>query len=201
MPPKAKYSRKEIIEAALELVAKRGIEALTARDLGAYLETSTRPIFTAFKSMEELDREVRKAAMERFSEFADRAKEYTPIFKQVGLQMIMFAAEQPKLFQLLFMNENSEAKSFEDIFESLGETASLCVVVIKGEYGLDEEHAMMLFKHCWIYTFGVGVMIATKACSFTEDEISDMLSREFVAMLTLIKMGRADNCTTVPERK
>lgn len=74
--------------------------------------------------------------MARIDEYTDRAKEYTPIFKQLGLQMILFATEQPKLFQLLFMNENAEAKSFEDVFETLGETASLCVVVIKREYGL-----------------------------------------------------------------
>ena len=31
MPPKPKFTREEMVEAALELVARRGAEALTAR--------------------------------------------------------------------------------------------------------------------------------------------------------------------------
>ena len=37
MPPKPKFTREEMVEAALELVARRGAEALTARELGAAL--------------------------------------------------------------------------------------------------------------------------------------------------------------------
>ena len=51
MPPKAKYTREEIIETALNIVAEKGKSALNARDLGAALGTSTRPVFTAFKNM------------------------------------------------------------------------------------------------------------------------------------------------------
>ena len=40
MPPKAKYTREEIIDIALELAAEKGIEALTARELAGALDTS-----------------------------------------------------------------------------------------------------------------------------------------------------------------
>ena len=40
MPPKAKYTREEIIETALNIVAEKGKSALNARDLGAALGTS-----------------------------------------------------------------------------------------------------------------------------------------------------------------
>lgn len=201
MPPKSKYTREEIVSAALNIVAENGVSALTARSLGAALGCSASPIFTVFSGMDEVSVEVRKAALEKFGEYAEKAKSFTPIFKQVGLQMILFAIEQPKLFQLLYMSENPEARSFDEMMPSLGDTAELCVEVIQRDYALDREHAMMLFRHCWIYTYGVGVMIAAKVCSFSPKEISDMLSREFVAMLSLIKSGRADNCTTVPEQK
>ena len=36
MPPKAKYTRKEIIQIALELVSEKGIDALNARNLGRF---------------------------------------------------------------------------------------------------------------------------------------------------------------------
>ena len=52
MPPKAKYTREEIVRIALDLVAEQGISALNARSLGAALGTSTRPVFTAFRKWE-----------------------------------------------------------------------------------------------------------------------------------------------------
>ncbi len=201
MPPKAKYTREEMIAAALELAADRGIEALTARELGAALGTSTRPIFTAFENMEEVLLAVRDAAVERFNAYAKKAETFTPVFKQVGLQMILFAYEQPKLYRLLFMSEKPEARTFEDIYRNLGEIAPLCVETIQQDYGLTPEHAMLLFKQVWIYTYGVGALIASGMCRFGMEEIQDMLSREFVGMLMLIQSGRAEQCTTIPEEK
>lgn len=201
MPPKAKFTREEIIEAALALASEKGIRALTARELGTALGTSSRPIFTAFENMDEVLREVRKAALFRFNEYAKKAEAFTPVFKQVGLQMIMFACEQPKLYCLLFMSEKPEAQSFDDVFNNLGEIATLCVEVIQKDYELSFDNAMLLFRQLWIYTYGVGALIATGMCRFGIDEIQDMLSREFVAMLMLIKSGKADSCTTVPEKK
>lgn len=200
MPPKPKFTRDEIIEAALKIAADKGIRALTSRELGAALGSSARPIFTVFKNMDEVCSEVRKAALDKFNAYAEKAAVYTPVFKQIGLQMIFFAMEQPKLYRLLFMSEKPEASTFDDVFENLGEIATLCVEVIQQEYGLSQDDAMLLFRHVWIYTYAIGSLIATKVCSFTADEIQDMLSREFVAMLTLIKSGKAHSCTTIPQK-
>ena len=201
MPPKAKFTREEIIEVALSLAADKGIRALTARELGAALGVSTRPIFTAFENMEEVLSEVRKAALAKFEEYTRKAQEFTPVYKELGLQMVRFAAEQPKLYRLLFMTEKPEAKGFDDVFVNLGDMATLCVEVIQHDYELDYENARLLFQHNWIHTYAVGALIATGVCCFTEKEIQDMLSREFVAMLMLIKSGKAQSCTTVPEKK
>ena len=57
MPPKAKFTKAEIIEAALNIVRADGYEALTSRALGTYLGSSARPIFTVFKNMEEVQQD------------------------------------------------------------------------------------------------------------------------------------------------
>ncbi|MDE6926680.1 MAG: hypothetical protein K2P59_15760, partial [Acetatifactor sp.] len=62
MPPKAKFSRDEIVEAALTIVREDGIQALTARSLGDRLGSSARPVFTVFQNMEEVQGAVLKAA-------------------------------------------------------------------------------------------------------------------------------------------
>lgn len=199
MPPKPKFTKEEIVAAALELVSEKGIEALTARELGVRLGSSARPIFTVFNSMEEVQEEVRAAALKRFESYAEKAMHYTPVFKQVGMQMILFAMEEPKLYQLVYMSENADATDFESIVERLGDVAQLCVGVIQRDYGLSEEDAKALFEHVWIYTFGIGALCATGMCRFSQDEIIQMLGQDFMAMLFYAKSGRMNMPTPVPK--
>ena len=70
MPPKAKFTKAEIIEAALNIVRADGYEALTSRALGTYLGSSARPIFTVFKNMEEVQQDMIKSAKALYKEFA-----------------------------------------------------------------------------------------------------------------------------------
>jgi len=199
MPPKPKFTKEEIVAAALELVSEKGIEALTARELGARLGSSARPIFTVFNSMEEVQEAVRAAALKRFESYAEKAMHYAPVFKQVGMQMILFAMEEPKLYQLVYMSENAGATDFEGIVERLGDVAQLCVDVIRRDYGLSEDDAKALFEHVWIYTFGIGVLCATGMCRFSQEEIIQMLGQDFMAMLFYAKSGRMHMPTPVPK--
>ena len=199
MPPKPKFTKEEIVTAALELVSEKGIEALTARELGVRLGSSARPIFTVFNSMEEVQEEVRVAALKRFESYAEKAMHYTPVFKQVGMQMILFAMEEPKLYQLVYMSENAGATDFEGITQQLGDVAQLCVDVIQQDYSLSESDAKALFEHVWIYTFGIGALCATGMCRFSQDEIIQMLGQDFMAMLFYAKSGRMNMPTPIPK--
>lgn len=199
MPPKPKFTKEEIVAAALELVSEKGIEALTARELGVRLGSSARPIFTVFNSMEEVQVEVRAAALKRFESYAEKAMHYTPVFKQVGMQMILFAIEEPKLYQLVYMSENAGATDFEGIVERLGDVTQLCVDVIQRDYGLSEKDAKALFEHVWIYTFGIGTLCATGMCRFSQEEIIQMLGQDFMAMLFYAKSGRMNMPTPIPK--
>lgn len=187
MPPKPKFTKEEIVQAALEIVSQRGAEALTAKELGEALGTSTRPIFTVFTGMKEVQDEVRNAAMRRFEGFAKQKLPDMPLFKQVGMQMVLFGAREPKLYQLLFMRENRNAVSFDDVFGELGPTAETCIGLIRKEYGMSESEAKLLFENVWIYTFGVGALCATRVCRFSEEKLGQMLSTEFRAMMLLVK--------------
>ena len=199
MPPKPKFTKEEIVAAALALVSEKGIGALTARELAARLGSSARPIFTVFHSMEEVQEEVRTAALKRFESYAEKAAGYTPVFKQVGMQMILFAMEEPKLYQLVYMSENAGATDFEGITQRLGDVAQLCVDVIQRDYGLSAEDAKTLFEHVWIYTFGIGALCATGMCRFSQDEIIQMLGQDFMAMLFYAKSGRMNMPTPIPK--
>lgn len=190
MPPKPKFERDEIIQAALTLVSRQGPEALTTRALSVELGSSARPIFTVFRNMEELQQEVRTAAMARYASYEDRVAQYQPVFRRAGMQMVLFASEEPKLYQLLFMQENRGLVGFADLYKGLGSGADYCIRAIESDYGLPEQDARRLFEMVWVYTFGVGALIATGACRFSEEELAQMLTADFTAAMMLIKPGR-----------
>lgn len=193
MPPKPKFTREEIIQAALTIVSQKGADALTAREVGEQLGSSARPIFTVFKNMEELQAEVRQAAMERFEARVAQTEPGIPLFKQVGIQMVTFGVQEPKLYQLLFMQEHGEAAAFDDVFGQLGGTAERCIAAICQDYGLDAQDARTLFENVWIYTFGIGALCATRVCRFFPEQLGQMLTTEFQAMLLLVKSGKLRN--------
>lgn len=187
MPPKPRFTKEEMVNAALLTVSKNGPQALTARELGKSLSSSARPIFTVFKNMDELRAEVKKAAMLRFEDFCKDEFKDMPEFKRVGMKMVMFAAHEPKLFSLLFMSENKNAVSFDDVFSELGTEAGTCIDAVCRDYNMTMTSAKRVFESVWIYTFGVCVLCATGACRFKEDELSRMLSDEFSAVAAFVK--------------
>ena len=192
MPPKAKFTKEQITKAALGVVSEKGVQALTAKELGAALGTSTTPIFTVFNSMQEVQDAVMLAAMERFEEYAHKAAHLGPVFKQVGMQMILFAKEEPKLYQLIFMSSISEAQTFDEIYSHLGSVADECLDVLQKDYDLSKDNAKTLFEHVWIHTFGIGALCATGVCDFSHEQIAEMLTQDFNAMMMLMKSGKSN---------
>ncbi len=190
MPPKAKFTKEQITNAALGVVSEKGAQALTAKELGAALGTSTTPIFTVFHSMQEVQDAVMRAAMECFEEYAHKAAHLGPVFKQVGMQMILFAKAEPKLYQLIFMSSISEAQTFDDIYARLGSVADECLDVLQKDYDLSKDNAKTLFEHVWIHTFGIGALCATGMCDFSHEQIAEMLTQDFSAMMMLMKSGQ-----------
>ncbi|MGM9677707.1 MAG: TetR/AcrR family transcriptional regulator [Butyricicoccus sp.] len=199
MPPKPKHTREQIIAAALELVSEKGMEMLTARELGARLGTSARPIFTAFKNMEEVQQEVIGAAVKRFQSYAEKAVHFTPAFKQLGMQVLLFAAEEPRLYQLLFMRGDGTRRSFDEAVSFDDRMSVAGIQMIQKDYGLSAEEAAVLFRHVWIFTFGLGALCATGVCCFSDEEINDLLGQNFMAMLARVQSGEIQKPTVHPQ--
>ncbi|MCI5668272.1 MAG: TetR/AcrR family transcriptional regulator [Oscillospiraceae bacterium] len=198
MPPKPKFTKEEIVNGALELVSEKGIEYLTTRNLGEWLGSSARPIFTVFNSMDEVIALVHEAALERFNSYIREIVDFTPAFKEAGIRMVRFAIREPKLFQLIFMTESKKPAGPGSFFGSLGEYEEICTAVIVRDYGLNAEEAKVLFQHMWTYTYGISALCATKMCMFSEMEIANLIGTEFLAITSLIKGGNMYATTPLP---
>ena len=187
MPPKAKFTREEVIEAAVELTRAGGAGAVTARALGARLGTSPKPIFGLFRNMEELQEEVIRAAQERYLGFIreEQAAGKYPPYKSSGMAYIRFAGEEPELFRLLFMRDRSrEKKEKTSVWDP--DTVSL-IAALRERTGLSQEEAERLHTENWIFVHGIATMVATSYLTFDTDFISESMSDIFLGLYDRFK--------------
>lgn len=190
MPPKAKFSQDEIIEAALNIVRTDGISSLTARALGVKLGSSARPIFTVFKNMEQVQQAVVEAAKKLYAEYIETGLSETLSFRGVGRQYILFAVNEPKLFQLLFMSEQESIPDLAGILPLIDENYEKILLSVQNDYGISKVPAQNLYQHLWIYSHGIATLCATKMCRFTGGEIGKMITEVCVSILKNMKAGK-----------
>lgn len=186
MPPKPKFTRDQIIEAAYNIVREGGENALTARELGKRLGTSSSPVFTVFQDMEELKGEIRVRAKATFEEYMLVADNFNPAYKKRGMQWIKFAQEEPRLFEMMFMQPSVGREAFDKapVIQPFGKERD--IQIIMRDYNASEEQAEHLFRQLWTYTYGLCVLCAEGVCSFKEEELSDMLSEIFFGMVFVL---------------
>ena len=187
MPPKPKFSKEEIIEKSIVLIEEKGTDALTARELGKYLGSSSCPIFTVFTDMEELRGEVSIRAKQIFDEYMAVAEKYEPTYKMRGLQWVKFSAEHPKLFELLLMRKTGIHSNIMNAVNALPFGAEKDIELIMRDYNATREQAERLFGQMWIYTFGLCVITSKNVCDFSLREVSDKLGEIFNGMVYVIK--------------
>lgn len=192
MPPKAKFTKEEIIEAALNIVKTDGFEALTSRALGTHLGSSARPIFTVFQNMEEVQQAVIESAKKLYKEYVHKGLAEEHPFKGVGTQYILFSVNEPKLFQLLFMTEQPQIPDLSGVLPLIEESYEEILVSIQKDHGINELLAVKLYHHLWIYTHGIATLCATKMCRFSGEEISNMITEVCMSILKNIK--ECKNC-------
>ncbi len=178
MPPTAKLKREEIVEAALEEVRERGMEALNARSLAGRLNCSTTPIFSCFKNMEEVKEAVVERATAFYTEFIDEGLTEEKRFKGAGKGYIRFAREEPQLFKILFMTPRRVLPALPEIDPNYERVEAAAAE----SSGLSPEKVKKLYFELWIFTHGIAAMLVTKTLDFTEEEIGSMLTDCFLGI-------------------
>ena len=173
MAPKYKFTREEIVQAALSIIREKGGDGLTARALASELNCSAKPIFGLFSGMEEVHRAACAAAQDLFGRFMseDMAKGMYPPYKASGMAYIRFAREERELFKLLFMRDRS-GESAEEGHSELDPI----IEIIRENLGLSKDEAFKFHLEMWIFTHGIATMIATGYLNWEEKAVSDGLS-------------------------
>lgn len=187
MPPKAKFTREEILAVAFSITKEKGIDAVTARELGNQLGSSARPIFTVFKNMDEVRESVIRMSKELYGQYVEEGLKSQPAFRGVGMAYIRFAMEQPMLFALLFMSATQGEKDVSNILPVIDEHYDKILQSVQEPYDLGEEDAQKIYQHLWTYTHGIATMFATGLCQYTTEQLEERLAEVFQGILIITK--------------
>ena len=148
---KNKFTKEEIIAACLDLVREEGKSAVTARAVAARLKSSPKVIFGLFDNMDELSKAIVVAAEKTFVRQVEIALREEKAFRAVGIAYIRFAAEEPQLFQLIFMNESERAiHQFSEFLPIKDYSYEKMILSIQEEYGLSKQLSEQLYQHLFI---------------------------------------------------
>ena len=172
MPPRVKFQKKEIVNAALNVAGREGIDAVTAREVAKELGVSVGPIFTWFETMEQLKAEVCQAARERYREHIEQGLSGPVPFFGVWQQYIRFARDEPELYKLLFLTKPGAASG--GAVEALRFSQELVRPSIMRIYNMDADTADKYFRDIWLAAFSFATLIVTDDCPYTEKEMLDI---------------------------
>lgn len=186
MPPKTKFSKEEIIIKAVEIIVTKGYDKLTARELGAALNTSSRPIFTAFENMDDLKKSVFEYGMKIYHDYWNSNSEPN-LFRRTGQSYIKFAQNEKALFQLIFMKSQNKPANFDDYMHTLDDHYSDTLGMIQKTYSLNKEDSNFLYKNMWIFCHGMATLCATNQACFTEEETNLLCDSQITALINQIK--------------
>ncbi len=122
MPPKVKFTKEAIIDAAFNVVRTNGWKGLSARSIAEELNSSTRPIYTHLKSMKDIEEAVCKKAINLLEEYIAKPRTGDKWVDQ-GYGFVLFAKNERVLFKSILNKKYGRLfyESASEIFEKLGE--------------------------------------------------------------------------------
>ena len=148
------------------------------------MNCSIRPIYYQFKNSEELYKELYNKINSHFYDFIMKNMiGDIPPYKQIGINYIKFAQEETNFFKVLFM---SPARDVPNTFVATDKNGFAGVIdAIKLSTHLSEKDIKSFHTKMWIFVHGIATLTVSKSVKFTEEQIRDLLSQEFQALMLL----------------
>jgi AcrR family transcriptional regulator len=109
MARKIKFSAADVVQAAVELVRRKGLAGLSAPAVAEQLGASTMPIYSHFKNMQALEDAVFRQVWDRIRQY--QSERYTgDLWIDQAIGYIRFAREERHLFRCILDGRNQELK-------------------------------------------------------------------------------------------
>jgi AcrR family transcriptional regulator len=200
MPPKKKFNKKEMLDAAFEIARNEGLLNLSARTIAESLGCSTSPIYSAFGSMEKVEEGVCKMSTELLLKYQTIPRTGFP-FMDMGLGYIVFAKEEKRLFRDMFMNIDALKPFSQEMVKYA--SSELMDNVMRDDPALkclDGEQKSELLQIMWTFSHGIATQMNINALGNRDEPwILSLLRRTIDPVIERMK----DECPgrEIPEKR
>lgn len=186
MPPKFKFTKEEIIEAAIQLARKKGWNNLATRTLADELGSSARPIYSFFKSMDELEEQMVIRSVDLLYEHMCRDRT-GDLWIDHGIGYVMFAQEESNLFR--GFNNEKNIKHYRVYGEAMWAKCTASLVDYQPFKGLTEEQIFMVQTGRWLLCHGLAFSVSNPPPDLWNNEnIKEIVVRGSKAILDGLKI-------------
>lgn len=182
---KVQISKEMILQAALEILIRKGYSAINIKTLSKEIGCSTQPLVWHFENMEGL----RKALAEYALNYANEKmrscmQNGMEAFVDFGIAYINLAFDEPNLFKYLYMSGESgfQAGGF-DVLVNADENA-IIAGQIAGYLKISKEDASHFLQNIMIYTHGLASFIASGIITSSKEEVKTMVKQTANAFLS-----------------
>ena len=152
MPAKKQITKRQIFDAALDMLSAQGSASLNARALAKKLGCSTQPIYLAYSGMNELSAELLVACKNVLGEYLAQEKR-DGIFLSQFVGYVRFAYEKPNLFKFVYFdNKYANTEADRAYFEA------------------------------WMFMHGVAAQLAFRFIKLNWDDILTLANDQFLAL-------------------
>ena len=191
MAPKIKFTKDEVIEAAMAVVEEKGLSSLTARSVALRLGSSTAPVYQQFATMEALALEVIKRTERALLDYA--AQPYTDrVFLNMGTGVALYALEHGRLYKALML----EGDNYSDVVREFFEVLESELTRDRRFVSLSASDRHVLLKKMWMFTHGLASLISVgliKDCNLQYIIDTLMDAGTDIIGATLAKAGAASS--------
>jgi len=170
MGRKKVLSKEEIVEASMDLIQTKGYEFVSIRNIARALECSPQPIYSQFESIKAVDQVLSQAIYDKMLKDYMLKENGEDPFLQLGLGYIMFAKEQPRLFEFLYFSKRNlgiNDGNYNQLIKKAGQGDVM--------NSLDENLVKKIHQKISIFTHGLAVQVMARPDLYTEDEIRNLL--------------------------
>lgn len=164
-----RVSSEQVVDKAVLMVKKNGWDSINARSLAKELEISTKPLYRLYNGMEEIKAAVYKKIYQEYDEFITHRVDNKNALITLCVAYVEFAKENKNLFKSLFLSNNLNWSSIENVLDEKWNQSTIINLVNK--HGYTFENAKSLFMHMWLYANGLATLIATNDIEMDDKEI------------------------------
>lgn len=182
MARKKTILREHILEGAIRILKREGINHLTARNVAKELNCSTQPIYNEFSSMDGLKQEIVKQSDDALINNVFKGSEEDVTLQKVCEHYIEFSALESPLFYSMYVNQHDFSKQLhERLYSELKD-------VIKKSY--PDVNVDQFWTNLYPLVYGLASLIAIGHINIVKIDVPERITQYIKLALELTNQSK-----------